>query len=285
MTTTKYQIIGILLLVLFSIHLASALTITSVNVEEFLPSSEGSIRIEVKNTLNNDVEDVSVSLQLANLPFTSIGSSEDSFPEIRKDKFKEFIFRLKASSDIKPGDYQIPYILTYIDDIQVKEKKGSIGVSVSGNVTLGFTIDAENPIIGERGKITLKVVNKGDADAKFVSVKISPEGYTLLSDDEEYIGTVNSDDFETASFDVIYSKTPRFIATAAYKDFDNQEITKDINLPIRVYSKEEAEKLGITKKSNLALILGMVILAIILIILWRTIRKRRRARKSMEAKS
>ncbi len=280
----KILLISAFVIFVYLMQIASAVTITSVNVAEFAPSSEGTIGIEVKNTLNSDIEDVSLSLQLTNLPFTSVGSSEDSFDEIREDKSKEFVFRLKAASDIKPGDYQIPYILAYKDDTQIKEKKGTIGVSVIGNVTLDFTIDAENPIMGEQGVITLKVVNRGNADARFVSVKVLPQGYTILSDNEDYIGSVNSDDFETASLDVIYSKNARFNAVVTYRDFDNREITRKIELPIKVYTKNEAIKLGIAKNSNAPFIIGIVVLIFLLIILWRIIKKRRRVKKSLEAK-
>jgi len=113
---------------------------------------------------------------------------------------------IRAANDISPGDYQIPYLLRFNLNDEQEERMGTIGIKVTADTILSFSLDAENAIEGNEGKLTLKIVNKGFADARFVTVELLPVSYTLLSEREIYIGTVDSDDFETATFDVIFNK-------------------------------------------------------------------------------
>ena len=137
-------------------------------------------------------------------------------------------------------------------------------------------------VVGSEGKVILKIVNKGFADAKFVSVRIFPEGYTLLSDNNVYIGTVDSDDFESASFDVIFNKeNARLKAVVEYKDFNNNKILENVDLPIKVYTREKAIQLGIIKKSNVGLYL---IISIAIILIWLVYRKIKRAKRLKQSR-
>jgi len=106
----------------------------------------------------------------------------------------------------------------------------------------------------------------------------------LLSEDSIYIGNIDSDDFETANFDIIInSVSPTLIATVNYYDIDNKQYSKQIALPLNVYTIEKAYELGIKSKSYTAF---YVIIILIILIIWlvsRTIRKRIRKRKSLQS--
>ena len=155
---------------------------------------------------------------------------------------------------------------------------------VDSQPILTYSSDTENPVEGQKGSVTLKIVNKGFADAKFFSVKVLPDGLTLLSEDEVYIGEVASDDFETATFDVLFNKVNADLtAIVEYKDFDNKLVTETINLPVKVYSKEKALELGIIQPNRVPYYIGGVVLLIILFIIYRSIKKRRRLRRSMQS--
>ena len=285
MKTKTKKIFVSAIFILLLLNLVSAVSIKSAETDTLAPGTEGEIRIELENNLNDDAKDVSLKLEFTNLPFNPIGSSEESIDEISEGDEERFDFTIKASNDIKPGDYKIPYTLTFKINNEQKQSIGTIGVTVKANPELSFSVTTENPIINTQGKITLKIVNKGFADAKFVTVNIIPEGFTLLSEKEIYIGTIDSDDFETATLDVIFkTKNPTLRAVIEYKDFDNAVITKNISLPIQVYTQDEAIELGITKKSNAPLYIGIVIALILAWILYRIIRKQLRKSKNNKLK-
>lgn len=273
-----------LVLTFLLISIASAITINSVETTTLAPGEEATIRIEIENNLNDLAEDITFSLHFTGLPFIPIGNSEYSINELDEDEDDDFTFRIKASQDIVPGDYEIPYTLQYsINGVEKPERKGSIGITVEADPELSYTISTETPVQDMQGQITLRIVNKGLADAKFVNVKILPQGFTLMSDREVYIGTIDSDDFETAAFDVIFNEvTPTLIATVEYRNFNNEKITKNVNLPFEVYTKEDAIKAGIIKPSYTLYYIIAIVVIIILIIIWRSIRKRRRMKRSMQ---
>ena len=106
---TKITItLGVLAVYILSmISLASAIVLDSVNQESLYPGQTANIQIDIKNNLNDDIEDVSVSLDLSETLFTTSGSSEDSQDDIAEDDKETFSFDIKAPSNIKPGDYGV----------------------------------------------------------------------------------------------------------------------------------------------------------------------------------
>ncbi len=280
--TTKIVLVitYVVLTILVITNLVSGITINSVTAPTMTPGEEGEITIELENNFDDDAIDVSLQLVLNGIPFISIGSSESSISELETNEEEEIKFKIKASNDIKPGDYEIPYNLQYTIEKEIKKRTGSIGIKVNASPELTFTVSTEKPILNMQDKISFKIINKGLADAKFVSVKILPQGFTLLSENEAYIGTINSDDFETVDFDIIYSsKKPVFSAILEYADFNNERLTKIINLPINVYTQEKALELGIINKNNTPFYIGAVITIVLIFILYRTIRKNIRRKK------
>jgi hypothetical protein len=277
--------IFIAIFLVLAINAASAVVINSVQADTFAPSQEGQVTLEVENILNDVAEDVSITLSFQNTPFIPIGTSEQSVDEIDEDDDETFTFRIKAAPDVKPGDYEIPYTLTYTFDGSTKTKTGTVGIKVRANPVLTYTAESTNPIIGQKGKVTLKIVNQGFYSARFVSVKLLPKGFTSLSDDEAYIGEIASDDFQTTSFDVVFNSiNADLVAAVEYTDFDNEKVTENVNLPIIVYTPQKATALGILPKSNLTFYISLIVIIIILIIVWRIIKKRRRLKRSMENK-
>ena len=267
--------ITILILLLASaLSLTSALIVQSAKAPTLQPGESGIIDIEIENNLETDAKEISLILILDNLPFTPIGSSEESVNEIEKDDEEDFVFKIKAANDITPGDYQIPYKLFFTIKDQPQIRQGAIGITVKADPDLSFSITAENPILNQQDKITLKIINKGFADAKFVALKIIPNGYTLLSENDIYLGTIDSDDFETATFDVVYNNlNPTFSAIIEYKDFDNAIKKDTISLPITTYTEKKALELGLIKKNNIPLYIALIIMLILLYIFYRTVRK------------
>jgi hypothetical protein len=256
--------------------LTSAMVIKSVEANNFQPGSEQDITLKVKNTLDEDAKEVSLTLDLANLPF-SMNGIEDNPDEVSEDDTENFDFTLKASSSAKAGDYQIPYTLSYDNET----KKGTFTLTVEADPELVYSVSTDKPIVGSKAKVTLKIVNKGLGDAKFVSVTLVPSGYTLLSGETTYIGTISSDDSQNENFEVIFTQqNPTLTAQVEYKDFDNNLITKTINLPVTVYSQEQALKLGIITPNNTGtyVLVGIVFFAGWMII--RKIRKKRRLNKA-----
>lgn len=257
----------IFLIIFFSLSFTSSMILDSIEIDKLYPGQIAKLDVEIKNTLNYDVEDVSLSLVLDRTDFTTKGSSEYGQEEIEEGDRESFVFELKASTNIKPGDYNIPYELKYLDDSgNVTVKTGNFGISVGAKTELNYEIETENNIVGNKGKIYFKIINSGLGNVGFVSVKIiSASGLEMLSNQQEYLGTIDSDDFESAMFEVLYKQTIASInAQITYKDFENKEEIEIVTLPIKIYSKEKAIELGLIKKTNY----GIYFLVLIVLGIW-----------------
>lgn len=251
--------------------------------ETIYPGESKKIILEIENNENFDIEDVSLALDLSNLSFTVVGSSEKDVDDIDEDDDESVSFTLRASTDITPRDYNIPYILKYVNaeaenESEGLEKTGSFGLRVSAKTDLDFVVDVQdNAIIGEEGEISLEIINKGLGEIKSMSVQIFPQGFELLSKEKIFVGTIDADDSDTATFDVIYKTTnPILSAKVEYKDFDNKDQTETVNLSFKVYTKEEALELGILKKPNYILYLVIGGILIIMYIIRKVLKKRKR---------
>jgi hypothetical protein len=273
---------SILLLFIF-INFISALIIDAEYITTY-PGEQENIKIKIENNLNYDVEDISLFLNLEDTPFTIIGSSEKNLEELDEGDDERLIFTLKSSTDIIPGDYNLYYTLRYINaensNSSQEERTGSFGIRVSAKTDIDFSIETKEAIVGKTGEVSLKIINKGLGKIKFVSVQIFPEGFELISSDKIYIGNIDSDDSDFANFDVIFkSSSPNLNAKVDYKNFDNEESSEVVNIPIKVYTQEEALRLGLINKNNTGFYIGIVILILIIWFIYRKIRKIRKKNK------
>jgi len=245
---------------------------------------EKQIKIMVENNENFDMEEVSLLLDVSEIPFTILSSSERELDNLDEDDEDSTSFVLKSSTEIIPGDYQIPYELNYlnVEEDKKEKKKGSFGIRVSAKTELDFVSEmkgknTEIAIMGQEGRLTLEIINKGLGEIKSVGVELFPEGFELLSKEKIFVGSIDADDTDTANFDVIYThKNGVLNAKVTFKDFDNKKQTETIILPFRVYTKEKALELGIINKNKMGQYLGILFLITLIWIIVKKVRKVKR---------
>lgn len=296
METKKAFIPLILALTILSVMaFASAISVNADYIKIY-PGDQGSVRITVDNTGSTDIEDVSLSLQfggvapngtIISLPFSFVGSSEKSLDDLDTGDDDSTTFTLKASTDITPGDYNIPYILTYteVGSNKTTTQTGTFGLRVSARTDLDFSVQTSSvPIQGKQGQVILEIINKGLGDIKSVSVQVFPNGYDLLSADKVFIGTIKGDDSDTATYDVVYkSLSPTLSAQISYKDFDNNDQTQTVTIPFKVYTEQQAKDLGLITTSNTFVYVIIIIVLLLVWYFWRRSRKKKKQRAMEKA--
>jgi hypothetical protein len=287
--------LGILAVYLFSMIAFASAILVDTNYITVYPEEEGKVSINVENNENFDIESVSVSLVLSTLsstgqvisvPFAIIGSSTKDLDDLDEDDDDSASFTLRASNDAKPGDYNIPYVIKYkeVGDSTTLTNQGTFSIRVSAETDLDFGADVkgvtiDSAIVGQKGKITLEIINKGLGDLKSMSVDITPQGYDLISQKKVFVGTISAEDSDSVSFDVLFTgKNPVLTAQVTFKDADNQEQTKTITITLKAYTQQEALQLGLIKKSNTTLYVGVIIAVVLIWYIWRRISKARKKR-------
>ncbi len=304
---TKLLIIIIGILVLFSLASIQALTIKSVDItpREIAPGESAVIDIELENNLNEDLEDISISLVFRELvkdafgnvisvseaPFAPYGSSnEETIDELKEDKDKSVSFRIIALTDTKSGIYKIPLEIIYYDEDGDKHEKDSlISITVNSEPIIGVSAEDGLLLKGQENEIDVKIVNKGLSDVKFLEVEVGSSTYfDRLSQKNIYIGDIDSDDFDSAEFKVFFKEnsptTVKIPVSVSYKDALNNEYSEDFDLSVRVYTRKKAIELGLLEQSYTKVYVGVIGGLVVLYIVYRKLKKRRKMKRVKENK-
>lgn len=263
------KIFAVVCIILFSASLISALSIKDVesSPSEIMPGETATIVIEIENNFNSDITNLNVKLDLADLPFAPYQASTEKFlDELGSDEDEKFSFQIIVLPEADSGIYKIPVLMTYTDsnDTQQQEE-GVISLVVNSEVELKI-FSEESFLLRGDGTLSIKIVNSGLADIKFAYVSVSNVvGVNFLSEKEQYIGDVDSDDFDTIEYKIyVNANAPspvKIPVTIKYRDATNKEFEEQKEISLNVYSLKEAQQFGLVKKSNYTIFIGIGILA------------------------
>jgi hypothetical protein len=234
---------------------------------EIVPGSNAKVKINLKNLADSELTDITINLDLksSTLPFAPVGStSEKTIYRLESGKEHEFVFDIIATPAGTAGVYKVPINLTYYDNVGNMYSKSYITALIVNSVPeISLVVDGTD-LYEEKmiGSITLKLVNKGLNDIKFLNIKlVDTDDFDIISSsNEEYLGNLDSDDFETAEFDLLLMKNEGSIdlpVEIEYKDSNNKpySLSKTVRLTIHT-----ADQLGIQKSSKAGLIVFLVII-------------------------
>jgi hypothetical protein len=275
-------ITGIFLLGLISFTSALIINSVSMSPNSIAPGETAKISLSMKNNGDNDLIDVSTSLDFTNLPLAPYNSGSDfTISELNQDKTKQADFQIIALNTAKSGIYKIPVLITYNENDIIKTKQSLISIMINSEPIVEASVEDGLLLKGQNNKITIKIINKGLADVKFLEIQaVSSTSYTLISQNNVYIGDVDSNDFQTAEFNVFFKDTSltsvNFPITITYKDIANKEYNQEITIPLKVYTQKQAQDLGLKAKSSTGFYIFLIIVVIVIFVIYRIIRKRRR---------
>ncbi|MGV8141791.1 MAG: COG1361 S-layer family protein [Candidatus Woesearchaeota archaeon] len=256
----------------------STLSIESVEMtpSEISPGSDGILTITVKNTAPSSMTDLNMKLQLqaiigstlVDLPFAPLDSGlERRVFRLESGQITEFTYTLRAYPDAASRVYKIPFVLTYYDSLgNVNNKTDYIGVIVNGVPDISMLIDKTDLTMQKRtGTITLKTINKGVSDIKFLNVILQKsDDYELLSNsDTTYIGNLVSDDYQTAEYNInILSKEDSITVpvTIQYRDSNNKYYEEKFDVELNLI---DSKKLGGNGKGGAAWVILILVIVVI----------------------
>lgn len=231
------------------------------------PGSSGKIKVEVENLAGSYFSDLSASIDLSDddLPFAPYNSpTEKSLYQLAPNQKHEFVFDIIASPDAEAKIYKVPLTLTYSDNTGTEYTKSElIGVIVNSVPDISVTVDDTDLLRDNMiGTITLKIVNKGFNDVKFMNLKLTEtDKFEILSaSPEEYIGNLDSDDFETVEFKLMLkdSEELEIPLELEYKDMNNNPYTEHLAVKLKIYSAKDLGQNGGSKTIWLVLIIIVV---------------------------
>ncbi len=271
--------------------LISAITIKDVSSspEEIEPGEVSSVSIKIENILEDPVKNLNVKLDLSEVPFAPYQSSSEEFLEELDDGDEEkFTFKLIALPETASGIYKIPVLISYYygNDNETKEMVSLISLTVNSKPELKVSSEDSVLIRGQDNEITIRVINSGLSDVKFVYVETSDSsGIKFLTNKEQYIGDINSDDFDSVNYkirlDSDASDLINLPVILKYRDATNKEYIGTETIMLKTYSLKEAQTLGLVVKKSYTLYILIGILSGGYFT-YRTIKKRRLKKKREE---
>jgi len=261
--------------------LDAILSIADVKMEKdrIAPGEEVETEIVLENLADSTLKDINIKLnfidvmqsaaaaQVIELPISPIGSGDEKTIKVMEGRAKESVkFKLIVDPSAESAVYKIPMTITYNDMQGVNYTKETlISMVVGSEPDLAVTIDSSTANMkGKVGEIIVKFVNKGFSEIKFLYVTLEDcDDFEVISPKEVYLGNVDSDDYETAEYQIYVKggngdiKVP---LTIEYKDTNNKGYTQKMNLINRVYSSSEAKRFGIVEGGGIGGILIVVLI-------------------------
>lgn len=255
------------------------ITIESVDInpKEIQPGSEGTITVKVKNTAPNSLTDLSLKLQLQtilgsniiDLPFAPIESSaEKKIFKLEPGQTAEFTYKIIAYPNAESKIYKIPFTLEYYDILGNKKNKSDfIGVIVNSKPEISIIIDRTD-INSDKlaGTISLKIINKGLNDVKFLNVILKENNdYEILSESTtNYIGNLESDDYQTIDYKIAVKNGVSEIElpiTIEYRDATNKYYKEEQKITFNILDNKKLGKVN-GKGTSLTIIVVVIIIAL-----------------------
>lgn len=276
----------------------SIISIESVDSEPktLAPGQEGMLSIEIKNMADSLLKEIKAKLEVrysestatsittTEYPFSPIGSTnEKTIYQLMPGKTAVIEFNIIADPGAESNVYKVPLTIEYSDELGQNYTKNLIVGMVIGEEP-DMAINLEETTIqsaGMKGTATVKFINKGTSDIKFCYVTLKEsEDYDIIGRNSDYIGKIDSDDYETTDFEIYVDSKKSEVKLqllVEYKDANNNDYSKNVELPLKIYSSGEAKKYGITQgSSSVGMIIVVIIVGVGLFFYWRQRKKRKK---------
>ncbi|MEM3374475.1 MAG: hypothetical protein QXE31_04605 [Candidatus Woesearchaeota archaeon] len=274
------------------------------NPEKIKPGQEAVVNVKIKNMATTPIKDITLKLDLTMssfmksttlsttdsinafnaMPFVPLGSSsEQKIYTLSPSEEHTFSYKIISYPDASSKIYKVPIILNYFDNKGNQYTKTDIiGLIVGSKPDMSVIIDETDLYVGKKtGTVTIKIINKGFSDIKFLDVVAKDtDKLQILSSKEVYIGNVDSDDYETAEFKVYTNgnldtkkeQIIKFPVKVEYRDANNNFYSDEYDLDLPIVSQS---KLTESKSNSMSNIIILLLLAIAGFFIYRRIKRKK----------
>jgi len=158
------KLIFLIFLILFSTSV-SALSIIDVETvpSRISPGNSASIRIQIENEENFDINDVLIKLDLSSelLPIAPLDSGTENFILKIGEGDKNYVyFDVIVLSFASLGVYKIPLIIIYESNGEIITKNEMISLNVYSNPKLDIIISDPDFLVGQTSEVEFEIINK-----------------------------------------------------------------------------------------------------------------------------
>jgi hypothetical protein len=152
-------------------------------------------------------------------------------------------YDLIALPEADGGIYKIPINITYTDETgATKTQDDIISLRISSVPNLLAYIESSDITKKvKQGEMNIRIVNRGLTNIKLLTATLGEaEGLTTSTYPEVYVGDIDSDDYETATYDIKVSPLKKQIdipLTLSFRDATNKEYTEERTVTLNTGSR------------------------------------------------
>lgn len=261
----------------------TALVIDSVDrPDRVAPGSTAVMNITISNLANTHFQNIDVSLDLSGEMPVAVGdTTRKRIQTLDGGDSATLSYPVMVDENADAGVHRIPVTLAYENIAGTGfTKQQQTGLVIGGESDVQVSLERTDlHRAGARGDVTVRVVNQGVGQARFVDLSIPDEdGFEVLSTDSVYVGNMIPDDYQTAEFDLYVAEDAAGLTLpvkVSYTDAQGQTVEEVQQVQVPTYDDEHLQRYGLVDQSR-GMLYGLLIAALLVIggaVYW----KRRRA--------
>jgi len=234
----------------------------STSPESLIPGEGSVLKMVIENTGNQYINDIVVTFNSTDEIILINDFSRKKIARIESGESVEITFDIIVLPNVGEGIYTPGIVIDYVNHVgEERQDAGEIGLAVKGAPKIFAKIDnTEIHSKNKIGEVSITFVNNDIADLKFLTVELlESEDYKVINSNKEYVGDLDSDDFEAVDFRLkIESRKDKIILPLklTYTDALNNKKTENIETTLTIFS---AKELGLESGSKSGIFIGIVI--------------------------
>ncbi|MBT4135699.1 hypothetical protein HOD75_04155 [archaeon] len=243
----------------------------SVEPDQVGVGGEGVLKLKLKNLGNYYVSDVRVRVDLPpEIAFIN-DISRKKIPRIEAGASAEVEYNIMILPDASEGIVNSNVTIDYLSHIKSSDSVTDFGTAQQDVDEFGIIIknipkifaqvDSTGVYKGKNlGEVSIKFINNDLGDVKFLTVELmESEDYKIISANREYVGDLDSDDFDSVDFKINLKSKAKEVnlpLKISYKDSMNIDYVEEINVPLEMMS---AKELGMSSGNTTNIVIVVVI--------------------------
>ncbi|MBI4454202.1 hypothetical protein HY636_06160 [Candidatus Woesearchaeota archaeon] len=246
--------------------------------EKIKSGDTGKLLLKLTNKGGVDLKDIKIKLDLTGPEFSPIGSTDEKLiNELQRGYSTMAEYKLLASGDMKAKEYQIPVKIEFKDEKNNKYTKNNT-ITLLVDSSPGYLLNLEQTSVynpNSKGKIVISLSNIGQSDLKYTGLELEDtDDYEVLGKNNEYLGNLESDDYETADYEIFVKDIPfggldkrnvPLKLKVYYKDSYNKEYTDEKEVVLPIYTASAAKKYGLVAGSSTKWIIILILIVILIV--------------------
>jgi len=244
-----------------------------------VPGNDGLLIVKIENKANFPIFDIRVDVNLSDEIAFFHDVSKRRISRIEAGEQITLKFKIVPLPTTSEGIYEATTDIYYINHVATeRQETDTFGIVVKADPKIFAQVEKSEIYQGKNtGKVTVKFINNEVADIKFLTVELlDTEDYKILSPSIEYIGDLDSDDFESVDFNLALDTKESSVnlpLKISYKDSLNNDYSEELSVQLDILT---ADEFGVKSNGKYTIAIVVIIVLIIIYFVYRRWKRKKR---------